>query len=338
MMPKPHGKRLERIGQGARGHGNVGVTCACRFRFSWSIRRWGALSWLHLQTSGPGAMSQSLGPDDCRHRLATVAGIFRERLPVVALRRHVDAVWTNEIPVPSVLEVVPDGCIDIYWSGERLYVAGPNTHIVDCIVPRAAVFVGVRFRPGIGARWLGVSALDLVNRHPALEDIVGRDAIEQVSEKLHLAGDASSAANTLERWVWRRTGTASADDPLARRVVAVARGEAPPRRSPRSPGGSEHSGPEHGGSGRRLVGDLIGEFGCSERTLRRRCEEAFGYGPKTLERILRFQRFLRRLQASRPSLSALAIEAGYADQAHLAREARKLAGQSPTGIIKALQS
>jgi AraC-like DNA-binding protein len=260
-------------------------------------------------------MTQPIGADDPRHRLAPVAGIFHERLAAVALRRHVDAVWTNEIPVPSVLEVVPDGCIDIYWSGEHLHVAGPNTHVVSCIVPRAAVFVGVRFRPGIGARWLGVSALEIVNRHPALEDILGRDAIDQVSEKLYLARDASSAASILEQWVWRRTGKASPDDPLARRVVAVTTRE-----------------------GRGLVGDLIGELGCSERTLRRRCEEAFGYGPKTLERILRFQRFLRRLQASRRApLSALAIETGYADQAHLAREARKLAGQSPTAIIKALQ-
>ncbi len=33
-------------------------------------------------------------------------------------------------------------------------------------------------------------------------------------------------------------------------------------------------------------------LGVSERQLRRRFEDAVGYGPKTLARVLRFQRFL----------------------------------------------
>jgi len=87
-----------------------------------------------------------------------------------------------------------------------------------------------------------------------------------------------------------------------------------------------------------IVRGLIEEFGWSERTLRRRCQEAFGYGPKTLERILRFQRFVRLLSNGRVPLSVLAIEAGYADQAHLAREVRRLSGQSPRTLMSELQS
>ena len=77
-----------------------------------------------------------------------------------------------------------------------------------------------------------------------------------------------------------------------------------------------------------IVRGLIDEFGWSERTLRRRCRSAFGYGPKTLERILRFQSFLRLLSSGRAPLSVLAIEAGYADQAHLTREVRRLSGKA----------
>jgi AraC-like DNA-binding protein len=72
------------------------------------------------------------------------------------------------------------------------------------------------------------------------------------------------------------------------------------------------------------------ELGMSERTLRRRFEAAFGYGPKTLDRILRFQRFL----TSRHGLEARttahrAAAAGYADQSHLVRECRRLALCTP---------
>jgi len=75
----------------------------------------------------------------------------------------------------------------------------------------------------------------------------------------------------------------------------------------------------------------------SPRTLRRRCQDAFGYGPKTLDRILRFQRFLKLAREGRePRLAALAFEAGYADQAHLTREGRRLSGLSPTMVLTQL--
>ena len=55
-------------------------------------------------------------------------------------------------------------------------IAGPNTQIVTATIARAANLVGVRFRPGVAARWLGVSAAELLNTHPPLEDLWGRSA------------------------------------------------------------------------------------------------------------------------------------------------------------------
>ncbi len=66
----------------------------------------------------------------------------------------------------------------------------------------------------------------------------------------------------------------------------------------------------------------------SERQLRRVFREAVGYGPKTLDRVLRFQRFLS-LRRAGWELAAAAAELGYADQAHLTREAVRLSGLSP---------
>jgi AraC-like DNA-binding protein len=67
----------------------------------------------------------------------------------------------------------------------------------------------------------------------------------------------------------------------------------------------------------------------SERTLRRRFDESFGYGPKTLDRILRYQRFLGLARASTGSAAMLAVDAGYSDQPHLVRESRRLTGSTP---------
>ncbi len=84
---------------------------------------------------------------------------------------------------------------------------------------------------------------------------------------------------------------------------------------------------------------VAAEVGLSERQFRRRSQAAAGYGPKTLQRVLRFHRFVRLLDAAParadaspsapPDLAALAAKAGYADQAHLTRECSALSGLHP---------
>lgn len=77
------------------------------------------------------------------------------------------------------------------------------------------------------------------------------------------------------------------------------------------------------------------DVGLSERQLRRRFHAAVGYGPKTLERILRFRRALDAIDAGQDDLAAIALDAGYADQAHFTRECTKLAGLSPARLRRA---
>jgi AraC-like DNA-binding protein len=83
---------------------------------------------------------------------------------------------------------------------------------------------------------------------------------------------------------------------------------------------------------RTRVDALAADLGLSERQLRRRCRTAAGYGPKTLQRVLRFQRFLGIAQCG-GELAMHAAEAGYADQAHMTREVRRLAGVSPVALL-----
>jgi methylphosphotriester-DNA--protein-cysteine methyltransferase len=82
--------------------------------------------------------------------------------------------------------------------------------------------------------------------------------------------------------------------------------------------------------------DVADEVGLSLRQLRRRCQAVVGYGPKTLQRVLRFRGFVSRVDA-RPEvldLAAIAAEAGYADQAHLTRECGRLSGLTPAALAR----
>jgi AraC-like DNA-binding protein len=79
------------------------------------------------------------------------------------------------------------------------------------------------------------------------------------------------------------------------------------------------------------VSSVAAELGLSTRELQRRVGNAIGYGPKMLQRVLRF----RRLQALAPApLAELALEAGYSDQSHMTAEVTELAGLSPVRFLK----
>ena len=82
------------------------------------------------------------------------------------------------------------------------------------------------------------------------------------------------------------------------------------------------------------VEQVADEVGLSMRQLRRRFHVAVGYGPKTLQRVYRFQRFVRRLDATGGScdLALAAAEAGYADQSHLTRDCVELSGLTPAAL------
>jgi AraC-like DNA-binding protein len=83
--------------------------------------------------------------------------------------------------------------------------------------------------------------------------------------------------------------------------------------------------------GRFAVTEVAREVGWSSRTLHRQCGAVYGYGPATLRRILRFRRAVRLLDDGLPAV-VVAARAGYADQPHLHREVRDLAGVPLTAL------
>ncbi|NWM54945.1 helix-turn-helix domain-containing protein, partial [Escherichia coli] len=56
-----------------------------------------------------------------------------------------------------------------------------------------------------------------------------------------------------------------------------------------------------------------------------------GFAPRTYLRLLRFREALQDIQRRDDSLADTAAARGYADQAHMARDFRALAGMPPSG-------
>lgn len=200
--------------------------------------------------------------------------------------------------------ILPDGCLDLIWStGGGLLVAGPDT-VAQVVKTRAGEeHVGLRFPPGVGPAVFGVPADQLRDLRLPLGALWAGPVVREIEERV---AETPRPGRVLEAVAVRRLADHGGPDPVAAAVLArVVAG--------------------------RSVAETAVEVGLGERRLLRRCQALFGYGPKTLARILRLRRALSLARAGLPA-AEVAARIGYADQAHLSREVRALAG-IPLGTL-----
>jgi AraC-like DNA-binding protein len=233
---------------------------------------------------------------------------YVELPPPPALAPWVRCLWAARVG-PGGQLVVPDACTDVIVSpGSPAAVAGPQTEAVVAALPAGTEMVGIRFAPGLAAAALGLPVDLLRDATPRLDQVWG-PAGEELGERVAAAASLPAALAAVERAFLDRLPVLRRVDP--RVVAAVERLALPGAR----------------------VGDLGRDLDLSERQLHRRVTQAVGYGPKTLDRVLRFQRFLALADRTRWRLAALAHAAGYADQAHLSRDCRRLSGLTPSALL-----
>jgi AraC-like DNA-binding protein len=240
--------------------------------------------------------------------------LYREFRPRAELSELVACTWEREVPnvdASAATRVLPDGCVDLIWHGGGLVVAGPDRGPFLSPPRPGATIVGIRLRPGAAGLVLGLPASELHDTRVPLEAVWGHRGAE-LAEEVADAGSAPHRRGRLERIVHEQLTRVGEPDSL---VLAATR--------------------RLGLPGSR-VGSLTRAFGTSERQLLRRFNSAVGYGPKTLDRVLRFQRFLAHSRAAsngNAGLARLAADAGYADQAHLSRECVRLSGLTPARLV-----
>jgi transcriptional regulator GlxA family with amidase domain len=179
------------------------------------------------------------------------------------------------------------------------------TRYRDFALPPGNVIVGVRFRPGMWAAYLGIPG------HQITDGILPLDSIWGVRAK-HLL-DQLATARTDEQ------------------CTLVFEALLPPKREPtpvqRAVGWMER---KHGCV---RTEELARHAGISERQFRRVCLEEAGLTPKLLARILRFRHALSGVHRHASSFAALALDCGYYDQAHFINEFHDFAGRAPGAFV-----
>lgn len=210
--------------------------------------------------------------------------------------------WRNGPAGPT--EILPDGCMDLIWTGTDLMIAGPDTGPVWVEGSRTADMAALRFEPGVAPVVFDCAADELINSRVALDDVWPARTARLLTEQVASAADPAAVLQKC------------AADSLAQR---------PPPRWLRPATALLAQG--------QPVSRVADEVSVSPRQLQRWSRHHYGYGAKALARILRVDSALERLRAGAP-LTQVAHSTGYADYAHMFREVRAITGKPPAHLVR----
>jgi AraC-like DNA-binding protein len=235
---------------------------------------------------------------------------YREFPPSPRFAAHIECFWCHfsHEPVPA-FRVLPDGCSDIIFErpgsyrGQALNIVGTMTRAQRFDLPARQFSLGVRFRPAMAARFLRVSAPEIVDEVIALDDAWGSARTRGLFDQL---AESNSPAEGIARFE-AALAPPQALDPVEKAVAWLVdcRGQC-------------------------SIEGLASAASLSPRQFRRICFERTGLTPKRLARILRFRHAMAHARPERPGGWAdIALECGYYDQAHLINDFREFSGLPP---------
>jgi AraC-like DNA-binding protein len=191
------------------------------------------------------------------------------------------------------------------------FVAG--MHTAPTIVRSASSWacIELRLTPLAAHQFLGLPMHELANRTIELEDVLPR------------AGELTNRLREADLWEQRF-------DLVEAFLARYLEDSTPP-----SPGVEWSWLRLRRTGGRASISELAAELGWSHRRLIARFREQIGLAPKTVARVLRFDRAVATLRSSTSrGLAEIAFDCGYFDQAHLNRDFRELGGTTPTVFMR----
>ncbi|MFI9323369.1 DUF6597 domain-containing transcriptional factor [Kitasatospora aureofaciens] len=250
-------------------------------------------------------------PDRCRgvlHPARAAELVSVERLvPAAEVARFVEFYWlvrwdlTGHPPYEQKVLAHPN--VHLVFEAPRARVYGVDRALFVRRLEGAGHVLGVKFRPGAFRPFAGHPVGGLADRSVPAADYFGPE-VDRVNARILDEPTAERADEFLRPRL-------PAPDPVAEEVAAMV------ERITGSPDLCR-------------VDELARELGVSVRSLQRLFAEYVGASPKWVLRRARLHEAAERAaNEGKLDLAALAVELGYADQAHLTRDFTAAVGVSP---------
>ncbi len=246
------------------------------------------------------------------------------------LQFFVKCFWTLEEEAtaePVKQRVVPDGCMEmIFHCGElyrqyftdgtsllqpRSFIFGQISNYIEIAPTGVSNILAARFLPEGLAPFLQIPVTELENKAVGLELLFGPGG-KELEEKVIAAVHTGERIGLIETFLLSQLTAPAAIDMITRECVDII------LRS----------------QGQLDMTTLAGKANINRRNMERRFVSAIGMSPKQLSRVVRLQTTIKMLdQQQFSSLTSLAYENGYYDQAHFIRDFKEFAGISPKSFF-----
>lgn len=247
----------------------------------------------------------------------------------IALRRHIDCVWRlrDDHPGPEPQTIYPDGRCELIvhlatpmrlhtlaqgWQTQAPCLFAAQLRSAIRLAATAAVdCIGIRLQPAASAAIARTRLPDLVDDIVDLHTLDAEFADALSTTCKGIDGDHSGLWPLLQA----RIGKLQIDGRIEAAVQAL-----------------------DAAHGDLAIAALAIRVGASLRSVQTRFLEQVGLTAKEYARIQRLQTTLHHLDGSAESLSQLAADTGFADQAHATRELQRLTGLTPARLRAALRA
>lgn len=258
-------------------------------------------------------------PRGVLHAPAAQPGIGHWRYwPSADLAPFVEHYWTVEwdLAGPLLRETLPHPAVHLLLELDQAQLAGPATRRFTRVLQGQGRVFSVKFRPGGFKAFTAEPVATLADRVVPLPALFGAE-VEDLGRRALAQRDHQAVIAVLEAFLRQRCPL---PDPAIDLAGRIAERTATDRSITR-------------------VDHLAAAFGLKLRRLQRLFSEYVGVSPKWM-----IQRYRLHEAAERLALDAavdcaeLALQLGYADQAHFIRDFKQLVGRSPAEYARDLHA
>ncbi len=238
--------------------------------------------------------------------------------PAEDLAPFVEHFWTVawDVREPEVREVLPHPSVHLVLEAGNSRVAGVPTGRFTRRLEGKGRVLGTKFRPGGFHPFFGRAVSGLTNRVMPLADVFGPGA-ETLEARALACADPLAAFEIVQDFLRGRGPVSDATVDLVSRIAERAATDRDITR----------------------VDHLLRAFDLGARKLQRLFDEYVGVTPKWIIQRYRLHEAAERIAAGLATDGAtLALDLGYADQAHFIRDFKRLVGSSPAEYAKALRA
>lgn len=247
------------------------------------------------------------------------------------LESLVSCYWTLEVPASNDSQkqrIVPDGCIEMAfilgddikrYTSEDGFILQPRAMVLGqtiepfYIEPTGYVNTfAIRFYPYGFANFVTEPIKSLANKETPLESLFEEMIAKELEQKIIQATDVKQRIKIIEHFLLDRLREQSTIDKIVKTTVDTLLST----------------------NGSVSISTILKDDLAKRRQLERKFTKQIGISPKQLGKVIRLQTALRLLLSKKKeTLTSIAYESEYYDQAHFTKDFKEFTGTSPKTFL-----